>query len=71
MREADQILVLKDGNIAERGNHQELMARPGLYRDIYELQLRPQEEVLLDAALSGIPARAATAAAAGADGGDN
>jgi len=71
VREADQILVLKDGNIAERGNHQELMARPGLYRDIYELQLRPQEEVLLDAALSGIPARAATAAAAGADGGDN
>ena len=71
VREADQILVLKDGNIAERGNHQELMARPGLYRDIYELQLRPQEEVLLDAAISGIPARAATAAAAGADGGDN
>ena len=71
VREADQILVLKDGNIAERGNHQELMARPGLYRDIYELQLRPQEEVLLDAAISGIPARAATAAAAGADGGNN
>ena len=71
VREADQILVLKDGNIAERGNHSELMARPGLYRDIYELQLRPQEEVLLDAAISGIPARAATAAAAGADGGDN
>lgn len=69
VREADQILVLKDGNIAERGNHNELMARPGLYRDIYELQLRPQEEVLLDAAVSGIPAPAV--AAAGADGGDN
>ena len=71
VREADQILVLKDGNIAERGNHSELMARPGLYRDIYELQLRPQEEVLLDAAVSGITAPAAAAAAAGADGGDN
>lgn len=70
VREADQILVLKDGNIAERGNHNELMARPGLYRDIYELQLRPQEEVLLDAAVGNIPAPAA-AAAAGADGGDN
>ena len=72
VREADQILVLKDGNIAERGNHNELMARPGLYRDIYELQLRPQEEVLLDAAVGNIPApAAAAAAAAGADGGDN
>ena len=71
VREADQILVLKDGNIAERGNHNELMARPGLYRDIYELQLRPQEEVLLDAAVGNIPAPAAAAAAAGADGGDN
>ena len=70
VREADQILVLKDGNIAERGNHNELMARPGLYRDIYELQLRPQEEVLLDAAVGNIPAPA-VAAAAGADGGDN
>ena len=69
VREADQILVLKDGNIAERGNHNELMARPGLYRDIYELQLRPQEEVLLDAAVGNIPAPAAVAA--GADGGDN
>ena len=27
------------------------MAHSGIYRDIYELQLRPQEEVLLDAAI--------------------
>ena len=59
VREADQILVLKDGTIAERGNHYELMAQRGIYRDIYELQLRPQEEVLLDASI------------AGGDGGDN
>ena len=59
VREADQILVLKDGQIVEEGNHVELMARRGIYRDIYELQLRPQEEVLLDASL------------AGGDGGDN
>ncbi len=61
VREADQILVLRDGEIVERGNHSELIARRGIYRDIYELQLRPQEEVLLDAAI----------AAAGDDGGDN
>ena len=70
VREADQILVLRDGVIAERGNHQQLMAQRGIYRDIYELQLRPQEEVLLDATIGGMAAPAA-AAAAGADGGDN
>ena len=43
---ADLILVLKDGEIVERGNHQELLAEGGLYREIYELQLRPQEEVM-------------------------
>jgi ATP-binding cassette subfamily B protein len=45
---ADQILVLSDGEIAERGTHQELLAMGGLYREIYELQLRPQEEVMRD-----------------------
>ena len=45
---ADQILVLKDGRIAERGTHKELLALGGQYRDIYELQLRPQEEVMLE-----------------------
>ena len=51
VREADQILVLRDGKVVEQGNHTELMAHSGIYRDIYELQLRPQEEVLLDAAI--------------------
>jgi ATP-binding cassette subfamily B protein len=45
--------VLKDGEIAEQGSHAELMAVGGTYREIYDLQLRPQEEVLLDAAISG------------------
>ena len=53
VREADHILVLKDGEIAEQGSHAELMAVGGTYREIYDLQLRPQEEVLLDAAISG------------------
>ncbi|MCH7745709.1 MAG: ABC transporter ATP-binding protein [Chloroflexi bacterium] len=43
---ADMILVMQDGEIAEQGTHQELLAKGGLYRDIYELQLRPQEEVM-------------------------
>ncbi len=53
VREADIILVLKDGLVVERGNHESLMARGGIYREIYDLQLRPQEEVLLDAAIVG------------------
>ena len=51
VREADQILVLDRGNIVERGNHEELIRSGGIYQSIYELQLRPQEEVLLEAAV--------------------
>ncbi|HCL26039.1 MAG TPA: hypothetical protein DHW65_06815 [Dehalococcoidia bacterium] len=51
VREADLIVVLKDGQIAEQGTHEELLAANGIYREIYDLQLRPQEEMLLDAAL--------------------
>jgi ABC-type multidrug transport system fused ATPase/permease subunit len=53
VRRADLILVLQDGEIVEQGTHEELMAQRGLYRDIYELQLRPQEEIVLDGARSG------------------
>ena len=51
VREADQILVLDKGVIAERGSHAELIRTGGIYQSIYELQLRPQEEVLLEAAV--------------------
>ena len=51
VREADQILVLDRGIIAERGTHEELIRQGGIYQSIYELQLRPQEEVLLEAAV--------------------
>jgi ATP-binding cassette subfamily B protein len=51
VREANQILVLDKGNIVERGSHEELIRSGGIYQSIYELQLRPQEEVLLEAAL--------------------
>ena len=61
VREANQILVLKDGEIIERGNHTELIAQSGVYQDIFELQLRPQEEVILAATITG----------AGDDGGDS
>ena len=43
---ADKIVVMKDGGIAEQGTHADLLALGGLYREIYDLQLRPQEEVM-------------------------
>ncbi len=44
VKEADQILVMRGGEIVERGTHQELLERGGFYRDIYDLELRDQEE---------------------------
>jgi len=43
IRNADLILVLKDGRVVERGKHDELMAKNGLYRDTYLGQLAGQE----------------------------
>ena len=37
---ADNILVVKDGVIAEQGSHDELLAKEGVYRDLYETQFR-------------------------------
>jgi len=46
VKNADQILVMRGGTIAERGTHEELIALDGLYREIYDLELRDQEEAL-------------------------
>ena len=35
---ADEILVVKDGTIAERGSHKELLSKEGVYRELYETQ---------------------------------
>ena len=37
---ADQILVVKDGVIAEQGAHEELLAQGGVYKSLYETQFR-------------------------------
>jgi ATP-binding cassette subfamily B protein len=44
LKNADQILVLDQGRSVQQGRHEELLQQPGLYRQIYDLQLRDQEE---------------------------
>ena len=55
VRRANLILALDDGEIVERGTHDELLERNGFYRSIYDLQLRPQEDdpVPVTAAMGG------------------
>jgi ATP-binding cassette, subfamily B, bacterial MsbA len=44
VRRADQILVLDAGRIVERGTHDELVARGGLYRRLYDMQFGAEPE---------------------------
>lgn len=45
IRNADMILVLKDGQIIERGKHDELLEKRGFYYDLYMSQFKRQEEI--------------------------
>jgi ATP-binding cassette subfamily B protein len=40
---ADKILVLDEGKVVEQGSHEELMARKGIYKELYEKQLQAEE----------------------------
>ncbi len=42
--DADQILVLVDGRVAERGTHVELLARDGVYARMWAMQAEQQDE---------------------------
>jgi ATP-binding cassette subfamily B protein len=53
LKHADTILVLEEGRIVQHGTHDELVTQPGLYRRIYDLQLRDQEDFWLDAMRNG------------------
>ena len=52
VKNADLILVLREGQIVQHGIHNELLVEPGPYQEIYELQLRPQEAMLTNGAHS-------------------
>ena len=43
---ADEIIVLQDGKVVQRGTHTQLLEEEGLYRRIFDLELRDQEQAL-------------------------
>ena len=43
IRDADLILVMKDGDIVEQGKHEELLARNGFYANLYNSQFEDKE----------------------------
>jgi ABC-type multidrug transport system fused ATPase/permease subunit len=78
IRSADQILVLENGQIVERGSHAQLMALGGRYRELHDRQyamesdrfINPGEDFTPEQDFKAAPAGAAAGAGAGADGGD-
>ncbi|QEE15736.2 ABC transporter ATP-binding protein [Promethearchaeum syntrophicum] len=44
IRDADLILVMRDGDIVEQGNHEELLKRGGFYAELHNSQFEPEEE---------------------------
>ena len=39
IRDADKIIVIENGTIAESGNHEELLEKSDIYQEIYKLQM--------------------------------
>ena len=54
IRNADQVLVLVDGEIVERGKHDELLARRGAYYELYMKQFRREEQTTTPARENGL-----------------
>ncbi|MHB8457066.1 MAG: ABC transporter ATP-binding protein, partial [Acidimicrobiales bacterium] len=47
VRDADQIVVVEAGRIVEQGSHEELLAKGGIYSELYRTQFEGQEELSL------------------------
>ncbi len=48
LMQADMILVLDDGKVSDMGTHGELISRPGIYKEIYEIQMSSDDRKLLE-----------------------
>ncbi len=65
VKRADVILVLQEGRIIQRGKHNELVTQPGLYRDIYNLQLKDQEQFQREMLFLDVPSEIVAASSDG------
>ncbi len=61
LRHADRILVLSEGRLVDQGRHDELIARPGLYRDTWQVQ---SERAPVPASVASATVASATVASA-------
>lgn len=52
LMQADRILVLDGGRVAELGTHAQLVEKPGIYRDIYNIQMQSADRALLEEGVS-------------------
>jgi len=60
IREADQILVMQDGRVVERGTHDDLLARGGPYADLYQTQFLGHDATNSPGPIPGQPTPTAT-----------
>jgi ABC-type multidrug transport system fused ATPase/permease subunit len=54
IRNADNIIVLKEGRVAEEGTHDELLARNGTYADMWNMQLHSTSSSASQVSLTGL-----------------
>ena len=59
IRNADRILVLRDGDIVEQGSHEQLLAQNGFYADLYNSQFLNQQGQMTGPSGSNLAAQAA------------
>ena len=55
VHQADKILVMDKGEIVETGKHSELIQRNGMYKEIYDLQLKPANMKMSELDLNNQP----------------
>lgn len=48
LMQADRILVLDGGRVADVGSHAELISRPGIYKEIYDIQMSSDDRALVE-----------------------
>jgi len=48
LMQADRILVLEDGRVSDLGTHAELISRPGIYKQIYDIQMSSDDRRMIE-----------------------